>query len=280
MLSYQHEYHCGNHADVLKHSILALTLRALQRKDKPLRVIDTHAGSGIYDLDSPEARRNAEFRSGISRILSAAAPPPEIEPYLAAVRASNPEAGTLRSYPGSPQIAHHLLRPEDHLELLELHPRALARLRRSFGRDARVHIHDRDSYEGLPGLVPPPERRGLVLIDPSYEVRRESAAVIAAVTAGHGRWPGGSWLIWYPLLRDPQTARLPAKLAATGIRKIFHTRLQTEADGYLGLRGSGLLVINPPYGLDTALANLLPWLWEQLANDARGGWMAEWLVGE
>ena len=280
MLSYQHEYHCGNHADVLKHSILALTIRALQRKDKPLRVIDTHAGSGIYDLDSPEARRNAEFQSGIGRILSAAAPPPEIEAYLAAVRASNPEAGTLRCYPGSPQIAHHLLRPQDHLELLELHPRALARLRRSFGRDARTHIHDRDSYEGLPGLVPPPERRGLVLIDPSYEVRREPAAVIEAVTAGHGRWPGGSWLIWYPLLRDPQTARLPAKLAATGIRRIFHTRLQIEADGYLGLRGSGLLVINPPYGLDTALANLLPWLWEQLANDARGGWMAEWLVGE
>ncbi|MBM4221323.1 MAG: 23S rRNA (adenine(2030)-N(6))-methyltransferase RlmJ [Gammaproteobacteria bacterium] len=280
MLSYQHEYHCGNHADVLKHSVLALAIRALQRKDKPLRVIDTHAGSGVYDLDSAEARRNAEFETGISRVMSAAAPPPEIAPYLAAVRALNPEAGTLRRYPGSPQLAHHLLRPQDHLELLELHPQALARLRRHFGRDARTHIHDRDSYEGLPGLVPPPERRGLVLIDPSYEVRRESAAVIEAVAAGHDRWPGGCWLLWYPLLRDPLTARLPAKLAATGIRRIFRTELQVESAGYMGLRGSGLLVINPPYGLDTALGNLLPWLWEQLANDGRGGWMAEWLVGE
>jgi 23S rRNA (adenine2030-N6)-methyltransferase len=280
MLSYQHEYHCGNHADVLKHSILALTIRALQRKDKPLRIIDTHAGSGIYDLDSAEARRNAEFETGIGRVLSVAAPPLEMEPYLAAVRAVNPDGGNFSRYPGSPQIAHHLLRPQDHLELLELHPQAVARLRRTFGRDARVHMHDRDSYEGLPGLVPPPERRGLVLIDPSYEVRQELAAVVTALATGHGRWPGGTWLIWYPLLRDPQTARLPAKLAATGIRRIFRAELEVESKGHMGLRGSGMLMINPPYGMDTALANLLPWLWERLANDGRGGWMAEWLVGE
>lgn len=280
MLSYQHEYHCGNHADVLKHSILALTIRALQRKDKPLRIIDAHAGSGIYDLASAEALRNAEYRTGIGRILSAASPPPELQPLLAAIRDLNPEADALRHYPGSPQIACHLLRPQDHLELMELHPQALARLRRHFGHDARIHIHDRDSYEGLPGVVPPPERRGLVLIDPAYETRREPAAVLNTLTAAHVRWPGGTFLVWYPLLRDPQTARLPAKLAASGIRRIFATRLQVEADGYMGLRGSGLLIVNPPYGLDTAVANLLPWLWEQLANDGRGGWTAEWLVGE
>ncbi len=280
MLSYQHEYHCGNHADVLKHSILALTIRALQRKDKPLRVIDAHAGSGIYDLGSAEAQRNAEFRTGISRVLAAASPPLELEAYLAAVRAMNPDANTLRRYPGSPQIACHLLRPQDHLELLELHPQALSLLRRSFGHDARVHIHDRDSYEGLPGLVPPPERRGLVLLDPSYEVRQERAAVLDTLSAGHARWPGGTWLVWYPLLRDPKAARLPAKLAATGIRKIFRTELQVESEGHMGLRGSGMLIINPPYGLDTALGNLLPWLWEHLANDGRGSWVAEWLVGE
>ena len=280
MLSYQHEYHCGNHADVLKHAILALTIRALQRKDTPLRVIDTHAGSGLYDLGSPEAQRNAEFRTGISRVLAAGSPPPELEPYLGAVRAMNPDAGTLSRYPGSPQIAHHLLRPQDHLELLELHPQALARLRRSFGHEPRVHVHERDSYEGLPGLVPPPERRGLVLIDPSYEVRQELRAVIDTVSAGHARWPGGIWLIWYPLLRDPQTARLPAKLAASGIRRIFRAELQVESAGHVGLRGSGLLIINPPYGVDTALANLLPWFWEHLANESRGGWLAEWLVGE
>lgn len=280
MLSYQHEYHCGNHADVLKHSILALAIRALQRKDKPLRVIDAHAGSGIYDLASAEAQRNAEFRTGISRVLAAGAQPMELEPYLAAVRAINPDADKLRRYPGSPQIAHQLLRPQDHLELLELHPQALASLRRSFGHESRVHIHERNSYEGLPGLVPPPERRGLVLIDPSYEVKQELRAVIDTVSACHARWPGGTFLIWYPLLRDAQTARLPAKLAATGIRKIFRSELQVESEGHMGLRGSGMLIINPPYGLDTALGNLLPWLREYLANEGRGGWTAEWLVGE
>jgi 23S rRNA (adenine2030-N6)-methyltransferase len=111
-------------------------------------------------------------------------------------------------------------------------------------------------------------------------VRQELRAVIDTVSAGHARWPGGTWLIWYPLLRDPHTARLPAKLAASGIRKIFRAELQVESAGHMGLRGSGLLIINPPYGVDTALANLLPWLWEHLANDGRGGWMAEWLVGE
>lgn len=280
MLSYQHEYHCGNHADVLKHSILALTIRALQRKDKPLRVIDAHAGSGVYDLGSAEAQRNAEFRTGIARILAAPSPPLELEPYLTAVRAMNPDADTLRRYPGSPQVAHQLLRPHDHLELLELHPQALSSLRRSFGHEARVHVHERNSYEGLPGLVPPPERRGLVLIDPSYEARQELRSVIDTVSAGYARWPGGTWLIWYPLLRDPQTARLPAKLAATGIRKIYRSELQVESDGHIGLRGSGMLIINPPYGLETALGNLVPWLWEQLANDSRGGWLSEWLVGE
>ncbi len=136
--------------------------------------------------------------------------------------------------------------------------RHLHSLRRSFGHEPRVHVHERNSYEGLPGLVPPPERRGLVLIDPSYEVKQELRAVIDTVSAGHARWPGGTWLIWYPLLRDPQTARLPAKLAATGIRKIFRSELQVESDGHMGLRGSGMLIINPPYGLDTALANLAP----------------------
>lgn len=280
MLSYQHEYHCGNHADVMKHSILALAIRALQRKDKAMRVIDAHAGSGLYDLGSAEAQRNAEFRTGISRILAAPSPPLELEPYLAAVRAMNTDADTLRHYPGSPQVAHQLLRPQDHLELLELHPQALASLRRSFGHEARVHVHERNSYEGLPGLVPPPERRGLVLIDPSYEVRQELRAVIDTVSACHARWPGGTWLIWYPLLRDPQTARLPAKLAATGIRKIYRSELQVESEGHMGLRGSGMLIINPPYGLETALGNLVPWLWEHLANDARGGWLSEWLVSE
>jgi 23S rRNA (adenine2030-N6)-methyltransferase len=286
MLSYQHDYHAGNHADVLKHSVLALVIRALQRKDTPLRVLDAHAGSGVYDLRSHEARKNAEFAGGIERLLAAPDVPPEAHDYLAAVRALNgdpsratPGGGAnLHLYPGSPQVARHLLRAEDHLELLELHPGALARLRRYFGRDRRVHIHGRDAFEGLPALVPPPERRGVVLVDSAYEVTEDFPAVVELLKACHRRWAGGVYLLWYPLIRHPLAERFSAKVRATGIPKILQVELQVETAGFAGLRGSGLCIVNPPYGLDQKLNVLLPWLWQELKNDERSAWRVEWLT--
>ncbi|MDP2325620.1 MAG: 23S rRNA (adenine(2030)-N(6))-methyltransferase RlmJ, partial [Gammaproteobacteria bacterium] len=209
MLSYQHDYHAGNHADVLKHSVLALVIRALQRKDTPLRVLDSHAGSGVYDLRSHEARKNAEFAGGVERLLAAANPPLELHGYLEAVRAMNRTGGgtELHLYPGSPQVARHLLRPLDHLELLELHPGALARLHRNFGRDNRVHIHGRDAFEGLPALLPPPERRGVVLMDSAYEVKEDFTGIIELLKGCHRRWATGVYLIWYPLIRHPLAER-------------------------------------------------------------------------
>lgn len=282
MLSYQHDYHAGNHADVLKHSVLALVVRALQRKDAPLRVLDAHAGSGVYDLRSSEARKNEEFAGGIERLLAASRPPAEAHDYLAAVRAMNGAmtgAGKqLNLYPGSPQVARHLLRPEDHLELLELHPAALARLHRNFGRDSRVHIHDRDAFEGVPALVPPPEKRGVVLVDSAYEVKEDFTAVIELLKTCHRRWPGGVYLLWYPLIRHPLAERFTAKVRATGIPKILQAELRVEAEGFDGMRGSGLCIVNPPFGLDQKLNTLLPWLWATLKNDERSGWRVEWLT--
>ena len=279
MLSYQHEYHAGNHADVLKHAVLALALRALQRKDKPLRVLDGWAGAGRYDLASREARRNAEHENGIARLLAAKTVPPELDPYLAAVRAANPEA-KLRYYPGSPRIARNLLRPGDHLVLMELHPRAFGALRRNFAGDRQVHVHRRDAFEGIPALVPPPERRGLVLIDPSYEVREDFRRVVELLQASHQRWPGGCYVVWYPWIRDRQAERFPAAVAAAGIRRIYRVELQVESGLFDGMRGSGLLIVNPPHGLETQLRSLLPWLWETLAVSGGGGCLAEWLVLE
>lgn len=282
MLSYQHDYHAGNHADVLKHSVLALVVRALQRKDAPLRVLDAHAGSGVYDLRSSEARKNEEFAGGIERLLAASQPPAEVQDYLAAVRAMNGgsrEADSqLHLYPGSPQVVRHLLRPEDHLELLELHPAALARLHRNFGRDSRVHIHDRNAFEGIPALVPPPEKRGVVLVDSAYEVKEDFIAVIELLKTCHRRWPGGVYLLWYPLIRHPLAERFTAKVRATGIPKILQAELRVEAEGFDGMRGSGLCIVNPPFGLDQKLNTLLPWLWETLKNDERSGWRVEWLT--
>jgi 23S rRNA (adenine2030-N6)-methyltransferase len=286
MLSYQHDYHAGNHADVLKHSVLALVIRALQRKDTPLRVLDAYAGSGVYDLRSQEARRNAEYAGGIARLLAAPDAPPELHDYLGAVRALNGDlrqargngARHLHLYPGSPQVARHLLRADDHLELLELHPAALARLHRNFDRDHRVHIHGRDAFEGLPALVPPPERRGVVLVDPAFELKDEFTGVVDLLKACHRRWPGGIYLLWYPLIRHPLAARFTARVRAAGIPKILLAELQVETQGFDGLRGSGLCIVNPPYGLDQKLDALLPWLWQTLKNDDRSAWRVEWLT--
>lgn len=279
MLSYQHEYHAGNHADVLKHAALALVVRALQRKEAPIRVFDAHAGSGSYDLSAPEARRRAEHEGGIARVLAAPHPPPALGPYLEAVRAANP-GERLRRYPGSPRIARHLLRPADHLVLMELHPRALGALRAGFARDPQAHVHARDCFEGLPALVPPPERRGVVLVDPSYEVKEDFARVAELLSTCHRRWPGGVYLLWYPLLRDRRAGRFPARVAATGIRRVYRAELQVEADAFDGMRGSGVVVVNPPFGTPEDFAALMPWLWETLAVEGRGAWQAGWLVPE
>jgi 23S rRNA (adenine2030-N6)-methyltransferase len=278
MLSYQHEYHAGNHGDVLKHAALAIVLEALQRKPTPLRVFDSHAGSGVYDLRSREARLNAEHETGISRVLAAGAPA-ELRPYLDAVRACN-RGPALDRYPGSPWIARHLLRADDHLVLMELHPRSLSALRRTFARDRQVHVHARDAFEGLPALVPPAERRGLALIDPSYEEKDEFVRVADMLAKSHARWPGGTYLVWYPLIRDRYAERFPARVAGLGIRRIWQAVLELSPSGVPGMRGSGLLVVNLPFGLEASFAHTLPWLWETLAPEHRGGWQSGWLVPE
>jgi 23S rRNA (adenine2030-N6)-methyltransferase len=279
MLSYQHEYHAGNHADVLKHAVLTLAIRALQRKPTAIRVLDANAGSGLYDLGSREARRNAEHEQGIARLLSAVRAPPEIADYLGVVRGLNP-GSALRRYPGSPLLARQLLRPQDHLELMELHPRAVAGLRHRLGRDRQVHIHERDCFEGLPALVPPPERRGLALVDPSYEVKEDFRRVVQLLQDCHQRWASGVYVVWYPLIRDRAAERFPAKVAATGIRRIFRAELQVQAGDSTGMRGSGLLIVNLPFGVDEKLVALLPWLWRVLSGDGAGRALAHWLVPE
>jgi 23S rRNA (adenine2030-N6)-methyltransferase len=283
MLSYQHEYHCGNHADVLKHAVLACALGALGKKPAPLRVLDGFAGSGTYDLFGPEASRHAEYKSGIARLLAAAerpgGAPAALAPYLDAVRAMNPE-GRLRYYPGSPALSLALLRPGDTVELLEQHPRSLRMLRAAVRGDRRAHVHDRDAYEGLPALVPPRERRGLVLIDPSYEVKDEFKRVAELLLACHRRWPQGVYAIWYPLIRDPQAERFVGRIAATGVRRIWQAELAVGPKRAQGLWGSGMLVVNPPFGMDEVLGPVMGCLHAVLAGEDAALPVARWLVPE
>lgn len=275
MLSYQHEYHAGNHADVLKHCTLAVLIRALERKPAAFRVIDCHAGAGSYDLTSALTQRRREYESGAARVLGARDGPACVEPYLDVLSALNSD-GVLRRYPGSPQLAHALLRPGDQLELFELHPRAAAALRALLGRKAHVHIHVRDAYEGVAAVLPPAQRRGLVLIDPSYERRNEQADVAELVAASHRRWMNGVLVIWYPILARSGTGVLLAALRRLALPQPFQLELTPDPQG-TGLRGSGLVIVNLPYAVDAELEAMLAWLHSKLARHDRARWSAGWL---
>lgn len=250
MLSYQHGYHAGNLPDVHKHAALAVLLAALTAKDRPVSYLESHAGRGLYDLAAPEALKTGEAREGVEAALARGALP-EDHPWPAAVRRVRAAHGAT-AYPGSPALARALLRPTDRLHLLELHPQEHAALRRSLGGPG-VHVHRRDGHEGLPALLPPAPRRGVALIDPSYEVKSEYAAAARLFVAAHRKWPEGVILLWYPLLEAGLQAELLAALAAAGLPGLWRQEVRFTGST-LRLRGSGLVAVNLPYGAEAALA--------------------------
>ena len=275
MLSYQHEYHAGNHADVLKHSVLVLLIRALQRKATPIRIIDSHAGSGSYDLGSELAQRGREFEHGALLVVRARDAPPSIRPYLDLLKSHNPD-GALRRYPGSPELAARLLRAQDHLELFELHPQAATALRKRYARNAQVHVHRRDGFEGLAAAVPPEERRGIALVDPAYEQKDDFGRVAELVAACHKRWANGVYMIWYPLIRHAGADRLIETLRKLAIPRTLRVELEVAPQAE-GLRGSGLVIANLPFQVDAELRELVPWLKRTLGQSAAAAHATYWL---
>ncbi len=263
MLSYQHAYHAGNPADVHKHVALALLLAHLARKDKPFAVVDLYAGEGDYDLSQFAPQKTGEYRHGIEPVLAAPRPPPALAPYLAAVRELNPD-GEIKHYPGSPAWARAHLRADDRLILNELHPTAYANLGRWARKDERISVHQRDSLEALPALVPPTPRRGLVLIDPPYELKGEYTAVAEKLVEAHGKWREGIYVLWYAILNEGRhrglldilTAGIEAPILADEIS----FTLPKRGDGVSGLLGSGLVVINPPFQFDALMKEAGDWL--------------------
>lgn len=259
-MNYRHAYHAGNFADVHKHAALALILEHLKRKDTPFAYVDSHAGIGAYDLASVQAEKTGEWQDGIAKVMAAADPPGELAPYLDAVRALNPEGG-LRFYPGSPMIAALLARPDDRLSLCELHPEDAAELRARFAADRRVGVHHRDGYDGLKGLLPPPQRRGMVLVDPPFEVRDEFDRMRKALTQAMKRWPTGLYALWYPIKARAAIERFHADLTMAGLPKTLAADIWIRADDNPErLNGCGLVVVNPPWMLDESLGRLMPWL--------------------
>lgn len=281
-MNYRHAFHAGNFADVVKHLILVRILDYLKRKDAAFRVLDTHAGVGLYDLLGDEAGRTGEWAEGIGRVMDhLAGPAAELAaPYFEAVRAQNPEGG-LRFYPGSPLITRHLLREQDRLFALELHPADAEALRDNFAGDIQTRVTHLDGWAAMGTHLPPKEKRGLVLVDPPFEEKGEFDRMVAALVKAHQRWPGGIYAFWYPI-KEPAEAEAFAKtLKATGIPKILRIELTIRAPSTPPrLHGTGMIVVNPPYALEGEMRVLLPELAKLLADEGRGKWRMDWVAGE
>ena len=268
MLAYRHAFHAGNHADVLKHLVFTMVLRHMNAKDKPYRVVDTHAGAGGYSLEGRYAQKKGEFEAGIGRLWQCDDLPAELADYVALVRSFNPR-GQLEQYPGSPAFATMLLRPHDQLRAFELHPtdhRILASYLEA--QPVRSEVYDVDGFDGLKGQVPPSSRRAVVLMDPSYEGQRDYLRVIASLRDAVERFADGVYMVWYPQVTKLEAARLPRRLEALAPKGWLHARLtvqQPDAQGY-GLAGSGVFVLNPPHTLHARLLELLPFLVETLGQ--------------
>lgn len=269
-MNYRHAFHAGNHGDVLKHAALSLVLARLRDKPNPFMVLDTHAGRGLYDLESDEAGRSGEHRGGIARLTGADAPAP-LSPYLGAVRRANPFGG-LRWYPGSPAIIKDALRDGDSAKFCELHPEERAALQSAIGADPQVRIYARDGYEAVRAFLPPAARRGLVLIDPPFEQPGEFDRLAGALADGLRRWASGVFMIWRPQKDETGYQRFLSRLEALSIPKSLVAELSIAKRETDRLTGSGLVVVNPPYGLGDALAAILPHLARRLAIAPGGGW--------
>ncbi|WP_395067300.1 23S rRNA (adenine(2030)-N(6))-methyltransferase RlmJ [Paraburkholderia silvatlantica] len=270
MLSYRHAFHAGNHADVLKHAVVVQLLHYLGKKDKAYWYIDTHAGAGAYALREGYATKNAEFDTGIGKLWGRNDLPEVLADYVDEVAALNPD-GELRFYPGSPYLAWRLMREQDRMRLFELHSTEIDVLRHRF-HDAgrRVMIYAGDGFDGIKALLPPPPRRALVLIDPSFEDKRDYARTIACVEESLKRFANGTYAVWYPQVTRPESQRFPEQLKRLQNKNWLHLTLSVSnppEDGF-GLYGSGMFILNPPYTLEAAMKEALPWLVKTLGQDA------------
>ena len=281
MLSYRHSFHAGNHADVLKHIVLMLILENLKLKDKGFYYLDTHAGVGRYQLSSDEAEKTGEYKEGIGRLWERTDLPQEISHYVDLIKHLNFGAKALRYYAGSPLIAAQLLRPQDRALLTELHPHDFPLLRNNFKEFKNVSVKCDNGFQQLKATLPPKERRGLVLIDPPYELKEDYDLVVKAAEEGYKRFATGTYAIWYPVVLRQQTKRIFKGLQASGIRKILKIELAVRPDSdQRGMTASGMAVINPPWTLENQMKAMLPYLVKTLVPEGTGSWTVEWITPE
>jgi 23S rRNA (adenine2030-N6)-methyltransferase len=290
MLSYLHGYHAGNHADVLKHLVLVHLLDHLRRKEKGWRYVDTHAGAGLYDLREARAQKKAEHLGGIARLMGRDDLPAAVARLVEVVgafqtaqtaRTAGAQPGHPDLYPGSPRLALALAREADELHLHELHPGEHEALAGSFGEEPRAHVHRADGFRAALGLLPPPTRRGLVLVDPSYEVKDDYERVVRFLAGAHRRFATGTVALWYPVVDRGRVDALLAALRASGVPDLLRAelRVRRDDDGF-GMTGSGMIVLHPAFTLAEALQDALPFLAATLAAGPEPGWTLETLAPE
>ncbi|NMH64984.1 23S rRNA (adenine(2030)-N(6))-methyltransferase RlmJ [Shewanella salipaludis] len=280
MLSYRHGYHAGNYADVLKHAILLQTLKLLHKKDKPLVYIDTHAGAGGYALTDEFAQKTGEYLEGVAKLWNAPDLPESLNDYLAAVKHFNGGEEELSLYPGSPALMDMELREKDRMVLHELHGTDYLLLDEYFSGDKQVKVIKGDGLKGLIAAVPPLERRGLVLIDPSYEIKTDYQDVAQAIIKAHKRFATGVFMLWYPVVDRAQTESMLSLLAQSGIKRQLRIEQALEADSdEFGMTAAGLWVINPPWQLDEIATEMLTCLQTKLGRQG-GKVSVKWEVGE
>ncbi len=281
-MNYRHAYHAGNFADVFKHVVLCRVLVHLRVKPAAFRVIDIHAGAGLYDLTAAEPNKTGEWRDGIGRLWKSALDADVralLKPYLEVVAAHNP-GGMLKVYPGSPEIARSLLRRQDRLIACEVEPGAAAALAQNLRGDVRVKALTLDGWTALTAFVPPKERRGVVLLDPPFEQPDEFIRLAQALERAHRKWATGIYLLWYPLKEAAEAAAFGRRLAGSGILKMLRMELVVAPLGETKLRGAGLVVVNPPWTLENELKRLGPTLAAVLGRGGKGRFRADWLAGE
>ncbi|TCD14328.1 23S rRNA (adenine(2030)-N(6))-methyltransferase RlmJ [Oricola cellulosilytica] len=284
-MNYRHIYHAGNFADVFKHIVLTRVIRYMQNKEAAFRVLDTHAGTGLYDLSSEMAQKTGEWRTGIKRVLDSASDAPAavqelVAPYIDCVRSLNQDA-EISQYPGSPRIARILLRKQDRLTALELHPDDFEKLQTNFAGDYQARVTKLDGWLGVKSHLPPKERRGIILIDPPFEVYNEFFNILTALREGHQRFATGTFLLWYPIKHRKGVSEFRDELKAMGIRNILDATLEVRTGREVRFDGSGMIVVNPPYKLEGELRTILPWLTSVLEHGpGAGGHGVNWLVRE
>lgn len=280
MLSYRHIYHAGNHADILKHIIVSQICQHFTKKEAPFFYLDTHAGIGEYSLESDQAQKNKEFESGIAKLVAQKNLPEPVANFVKLVKSMNPN-GALRTYPGSPKVVAHYQRLKDKMHLCELHPNDFPILASLFPHKRKANVQKGDGFAAVKATLPPPQKRGFVLMDPPYEVKKDYQTVVDALCDGHKRFSSGTYAIWYPVLSRQQADSLINAVKHTGIRNILLVELLIRnANADKGMNGSGMIIVNPPWTLQVEAEQYLPTLTTLLGEDGEAGFQVRCITPE